>query len=133
MIIYPPNVNKLNNVTTGEAPQLSPTYAEYDDGANVFNNYWNFARTSLPTGWNSTGMTVTVNNGVTAQANTSGTWGYTYYATTLNPETQVLDAYAYFTGLVGDQGPLQFIGWGRAGTNDTQYGLSDLLRNFPYF
>ena len=27
----------------GEAPQLSSTYAEYDDGASVFNNYWNFA------------------------------------------------------------------------------------------
>ena len=27
----------------GEAPQLSSTYGEYDDGASVFTNYWNFA------------------------------------------------------------------------------------------
>ena len=31
-----------NNTTTGEAPQLSPTYGQYDNGANVFTNYWNF-------------------------------------------------------------------------------------------
>jgi len=50
----------------GEAPQLSSTYGEYDDGANVFNNYWNFAGTSLPSGWTGTGYTV--NNGVTVNA-----------------------------------------------------------------
>ncbi len=46
----------------GEAPQLSSTYAEYDDGASVFNNYWNFAGTSVPSGMTSSG-TVTINNG----------------------------------------------------------------------
>ncbi|MEM3661569.1 MAG: hypothetical protein QXG73_01935, partial [Candidatus Micrarchaeaceae archaeon] len=35
----------------GEAPQLSSTYAEYDTGACVNINYWNFAGTSLPSGW----------------------------------------------------------------------------------
>ncbi|MCL4373194.1 DUF2341 domain-containing protein, partial [Candidatus Parvarchaeota archaeon] len=57
----------FNNKTTGEAPQLSPTYAEYDDGINVFNYYENFAGTSLPTGW--TGSGYTVNNGVTVEPN----------------------------------------------------------------
>ena len=42
----------LNNIDTGEAPQLScadPSntilcnYGEYDDGSNVFNQYWNFS------------------------------------------------------------------------------------------
>ena len=45
--------NMLNSTGTngiGEAPQLSSTYAEYDDGASVFTNYWNFAGTSLPSG-----------------------------------------------------------------------------------
>jgi YVTN family beta-propeller protein len=63
----------------GEAPQLScPTpsntltcdtanpYAEYDDGANVFTNYWNFAGNTLPSGW--TGVNYTVNNGVTVNS-----------------------------------------------------------------
>jgi hypothetical protein len=43
--------NLFNSVTTGEAPQLSPGYGQYDDGANVFPYYWNFAGTSLPSGW----------------------------------------------------------------------------------
>lgn len=45
-------VNLLDNVDTGEAPQLSCSnpantitcnYGRYDDGSNVFNNYWNFS------------------------------------------------------------------------------------------
>ncbi len=61
--------NMLNNSINGEAPQLSPTYAEYDDGAEVFPlGYLNFARTNLGTltpanfcGGNVTG-TASVNN-----------------------------------------------------------------------
>ena len=36
----PTDVNVLNNRTTGEAPTLSPSYGEYDDGANVFDYYF---------------------------------------------------------------------------------------------
>ena len=44
--------NLLNNKTTGEAPQLSSTYGEYDNGANVFNYYQRWGGlTALPTGW----------------------------------------------------------------------------------
>ncbi len=52
----------------GEAPQLSPIYAEYDDGASVFNYYTNFAGTSLPSGWYSYGPNwndYSVNDGLT--------------------------------------------------------------------
>ena len=35
------STNLFNNKTTGEAPQLSSTYAEYDDGANIFLAYFN--------------------------------------------------------------------------------------------
>ena len=45
-------VNLLSSSGTtgiGEAPQLSSTYAQYDDGVNVFPNYWNFAGKDL--GW----------------------------------------------------------------------------------
>ena len=58
--------NLFNNKTTGEAPQLSSTYAEYDDGANVFNLYDNFAGTSLNTSkWTASANTaVTVDNGL---------------------------------------------------------------------
>jgi len=56
----------------GEAPQLSPTYAEYDDGASVFSFYDNFAGTSLNTSmWTvvNNGGNVTVNNGITINNN----------------------------------------------------------------
>jgi len=61
-----PSLN-FDGVYWGEAPQLSPTYGEYDNGTSVFNNYWNFAGTSLPSGLNTIiegGGSVTVNNGV---------------------------------------------------------------------
>ncbi|EEZ92435.1 MAG: hypothetical protein BJBARM4_1010, partial [Candidatus Parvarchaeum acidiphilum ARMAN-4] len=41
--------NLFNNVSVGEAPQLSSTYGAYDDGANIFKFYDNFAGTSLTT------------------------------------------------------------------------------------
>jgi len=43
--IFSSNDNLLNSsgkIGIGEAPQLSPIYGEYDDGANVFNFYSNF-------------------------------------------------------------------------------------------
>ena len=43
----PTTTNLFNTVNDGEAPQLSSTYAEYDDGANVFNFYSDFKGTSL--------------------------------------------------------------------------------------
>jgi hypothetical protein len=80
--------NLFNNKTTGEAPQLSSTYAEYDDGADVFNSYWNFAGTSLPSGWTSSGS-VTINNGISVAY--SG-YGETTTNYGLNAN-QILDVY----------------------------------------
>jgi len=68
--IFPRNDNLLNasgKNGIGEAPQLSPTYGEYDNGASVFNFYDNFAGTSLNTSkWTAyyNGY-ITVNNGIT--------------------------------------------------------------------
>ncbi len=41
------STNLFNTVNDGEAPQLSPSYAEYDDGFNVFNFYDDFRGTVL--------------------------------------------------------------------------------------
>ncbi len=66
-------VNSMNNVNTGEAPSLSGTYGQYDDGANIFNFYDNFAGSSLnATKWASYGSNgssgslsdIIVNNGL---------------------------------------------------------------------
>jgi hypothetical protein len=59
----------------GEAPQLSSTYAQYDDGASVFNIYTNFAGTSLPSGWTAvsgtSGTDYTVSNGLQLKTTTA--------------------------------------------------------------
>ncbi len=63
----------------GEAPQLSPSYGQYDNGPKVFDYYQNFNGTSLPSSFGysldagSKGSgTLTVNNGVTITTYTGG-------------------------------------------------------------
>ena len=73
MDFAPKSDNLFNTVNTGEAPQLSTTYGEYDDGANVFNSYWNFAGTTLPSGWTDSGS-VTINNGVTIPSSSTDSY-----------------------------------------------------------
>ena len=99
------STNLLGATTTGEAPELSSTYAQYDNGANVFNNYWNFAGSSgLPAGWTNVGITYSQNNGLTATATAAN--GYMYYSTSTISSPIVADYYgkvyestAYFTGV----------------------------------
>ncbi len=80
----PTSTNLFNTNDIGEAPQLSSTYAEYDDGANVFNFYDNFAGTSLNTNkWTDEGITYTVNNGFTATSTAPS--GYIYSSTQVTP------------------------------------------------
>src|SRR2546428_12450609 len=52
MLFYPLSTN-FDGVYWGEARGLSGSYGQYDNGANVFGNYWNFAGASLPSGWSS--------------------------------------------------------------------------------
>ncbi|MGC8515920.1 MAG: hypothetical protein ACP5OC_07295 [Thermoplasmata archaeon] len=56
----------FNGITTGEAPELTPTYGYYDNGASVFNFYSNFSGTSLNGHiWNTGNSNkYTVNNGI---------------------------------------------------------------------
>jgi len=94
--------NLLSNSGTsgiGEAPQLSSTYAEYDDGASVFNNYWNFAGTTMPSGWNTAETAnLIVNNGVSfTGASTGGNAAQIVYTTTI-PRPLVIEYYAYSSG-----------------------------------
>jgi len=59
-----PSATLSSSGPTGEAPLLSSSYAQYDNGANVFLFYSNFAGTSLPSGWTISSGVVTVNNGL---------------------------------------------------------------------
>ena len=72
----------------GEAPQLSSTYAEYDDGASVFNFYDNFAGTTLNSHWSvvQSSATTNINNGLTVEITSGSTGYYIIYSTaTLTP------------------------------------------------
>ena len=104
MVYFPKSDNVLNNVNNGEAPQIpcgsTPTsscsnYAEYDDGANVFNNYWNFAGTSFPTGFTNynNGGTSTVNNGLNISLASSGIYYGFVYNAAISPYS-IVEAYS---------------------------------------
>ncbi len=83
----PKTTNLLSSSGTtgiGEAPQFSTTYAQYDDGAKVFNNYWNFAGTSLPSGWSASNQNYAVNNGLTISPASSASAGYIGYTTAIS-------------------------------------------------
>ena len=84
----PKATNLFNTVNDGEAPQLTcpnpsdtascSTYAEYDDGANVFNFYDNFSGTSLnKSKFNVSSLSYSVDNGLTLDVPGSG-FGFLY-------------------------------------------------------
>ncbi|MCL5262269.1 MAG: DUF2341 domain-containing protein [Candidatus Marsarchaeota archaeon] len=91
---------------TGEAPQLSSTYGQYDNGADVFSMYWNFAGTSLPAGLTeavSGGGSVTVNNGLTLNDEaSSSSYAIVYSSSTLSDPT-VIDAWLTGSSTYGIQ------------------------------
>ncbi len=138
MTFDPKNYNTFNTINTGEAPQLSPIYAEYDDGANVFNNYWNFAETALPSGWTATNGYVpyTINNGITFTAtNAGGCFGQTttIASTSTFSANAIMDFYGSLTGSGSTSscyyGGIGFnTGWGSGnfgtiGTGNAEFGL----------
>jgi hypothetical protein len=123
------STNLLSNSGTtgiGEAPQLSPTYAKYDDGAKVFNNYWNFSGTSTPSGINVyTGYgSVTFNNGATIKGGTSGSGGENGIATSISFSQPIAVDY-YGTQSTSPSG--DYWGWNMNGFSNYLSG-SD---NFP--
>ena len=116
----PESTNLLSGSGTtgiGEAPQLSQSYAEYDDGASVFNNYWNFAGTSLPSGWTNANNgygSVTVDNGIISS---NGALAYIDISATPN----------IIEGLLNPNGPsgsakfYAMEGWGSSGSYYQSY------------
>lgn len=66
MVIFNTGCSLLSSTgPLGEAPQLSPTYAAYDDGSLVFSFYDNFAGTAISAGYKLiSGATIQQNNGL---------------------------------------------------------------------
>jgi len=110
-----PTRNLLSSSGTtgiGEAPQLSSNYAQYDDGAGVFNNYWNFAGTSLPSGLSLAyfamgnsglgGGSYSQNDGISFSSPSGG--GYGILATTPLSSPYVVETLGYTTASGGGSG-----------------------------
>jgi YVTN family beta-propeller protein len=99
--IMPSNVMNSATAYTGEAPQLSTTYGQYDNGALVFSYYQEWGGLSaLPSGWNNNAwMSETYQPTYTTLKDTTSTtncWGMAY-ATAPSAFTTypyVYDAYA---------------------------------------
>ena len=63
---------------TVEAPQLSTSYGQYDNGASMFNFYDSFTGTTINSQYTQvplTGTTITQSNGITISTNPSATYG----------------------------------------------------------
>ncbi len=74
--------SEFDGSIAGEAPQISQTYAQYDNGANVFNNYWNFSGPGLPGSWSAFNQNYIVSDGLSVTAASSASAGYVGYSTT---------------------------------------------------
>ena len=73
-----PDTNLLNNNTTGEAPEISAVYGQYDDGLNIFSVYNNFQGAAVLSDFTLSRGNVSCNNGVTL---TPPVMGATYLQT----------------------------------------------------
>jgi len=93
----------MDRVYWGEAPQLSSTYGQYDNGENVFNFYDNFAGTILSSKWTggASGGSYTVNNGLTITVPYNAAGGnYSFISTSSYTITsaQIVESYANLNG-----------------------------------
>ena len=93
----------------GAAPQLycasgcpATSYAGVDNGNVVFNNYWNFEGTTIPSGLNAYGDTgnVIVNNGITIEPDTNA-WTGVYSTATISAPA-IMETYGVLPSTTGD-------------------------------
>ncbi len=88
-----------SNGPTGEAPNLSPSYGQYDDGALIFLNYFNFNGTTIPSGVSvasdASNGTIVFNNSAKVEANnTDGTNGeFLFINNTYSPSSYIIDSF----------------------------------------
>ncbi len=97
MKFYPERYVAMNPENTGEAPQLSKVYGQYDDGADVFDFYSNFTGNSLPSTFNNGGITYAVNNGITTSPS-GGCYDQLVYSSQKFDENTTVDFYGSFSG-----------------------------------
>jgi hypothetical protein len=127
-----PTTCLFNSQTTGEAPQLSPSYGQYDNGASVFTFYDNFKGPDLNPQWSLpfTSGSYSLSNGLTIKGGTN--WESIVSNPKFNPQAQVFDSCSYFTGIVGSISPNAVWGWNPPGLTFPQYVISDNSNNGQY-
>ena len=100
-MVFMPTTTNFDGNYWGEAPTLSTNYGQYDNGANVFTLYDNFAGNTLSGIWsvssNNRG-TYSVNNGITFTTTANFGHVFIYSATVTEPQV----AEAYMTSVSGD-------------------------------
>ncbi len=119
-------INLMNPVSTGEAPQLTTQYAQYDNGGHVFSYYQNFSGTVLSSLWqNPNSYTAIQNNGLTLTAPSGG--GLFYYNVNM-PSSYAVDAYMKGNSLLSSTvTDLMSMGAGGSLNNYTELYLSNSL------
>lgn len=95
LVFYPTSATSFSTNHTGAEPTYTATYAQYDNGINVFNLYDNFNGTTLSSLWTTeNGGNITVNNGITVGYSNGSTTAIKSANTTLNPSVLVCDTYS---------------------------------------
>lgn len=128
MNFMPSNIMSLAG-PTGEAPQISAPYGQYDNGALVFPFYDNFKGVSFnpASNWVTSGITYTVNNGFTATATTVDGFIVSKNVA-INPATDIVDFYG---NIFINSGGLDWIAVGAVDGGETGgttgYGFGDMI------
>ena len=117
----------FNGYTVGEAPQLSSTYAQYDNGKIVFgkDKYYNFAGTTLNSNLSyiNQNSTITIDNGLTITQPASDV-GYAWIMTPALPSGQIIE----IASETGDSEINIRLGWSTSenlGAQNTPYNSYD--------
>jgi flagellin-like protein len=101
-VLFEPTATDFDGVYWGEAPNLSATYGQYDNGADVFVDYFNGASSAGWTTSGAAGQTSSVPSGSPFGAKAfyanSANGDYMYTSTSLGTSV-IIQYYAYTTGL----------------------------------
>ena len=90
-MVFGPTTTNFDGVYWGESPSASSIYAQYDNGANVFQFYSDFSGSTLPGSFSTlvSSGTASVNNGLTLSA---GSAQYIHVYTTASQNSGVIEA-----------------------------------------
>jgi hypothetical protein len=135
---------------TGEAPQLSSTYGQYDDGGKVFITYGNFAGTTVSSNYTQvTGGTgaISQNNGITLGVSGGSSYAAIISNTGVSPSQTITegDIFTWGNGETGGIGlmtsvsasaPMYYFGialaQGYAGSGWASGGLTSIAKDYIY-